>query len=80
MPRRHLLNPYGADLVWFLWRTGTVARPEISEWVPLRLLSGPGLLYLALLAIGVTGLVASRRRRAGIDPDLPHHGRSSTGL
>lgn len=70
-----LLNPYGAELVVFLLRTGTVARPEISEWAPLALLSLQGRIYLALLAIGVTGLVASRRPRTGNDLGLHRDGR-----
>jgi hypothetical protein len=59
-----LLNPYGITLMEFLLRTATVPRPEISEWTPLRLMSLPGQFYLALLAIGIAGLVWSGRRRA----------------
>ncbi len=59
-----LCNPYGAELVRFLLRTATVPRPEITEWVPLALLSLPGLIYLGLVAIGVIALVMSRRRLA----------------
>jgi hypothetical protein len=59
-----LINPYGSELVVFLLRTGTVSRPEISEWVPISLVSLPGQIYLGLLAIGIAGLVASRRRPA----------------
>ncbi len=58
-----LVNPYGARLVTFLVTTGTVPRPEISEWVPLALLSLPGLIYLSLLAIGIIGLAGSSRPR-----------------
>jgi hypothetical protein len=58
-----LVNPYRADLVLFLLRTATVPRPEIREWVPVALMSLPGLLFLGLLMIGIAGLVASRRRR-----------------
>jgi hypothetical protein len=54
-----LLNPYGAELAPFLLRTATVPRPEIVEWAPLGLISLPGLLYLVLLAIGISGLVGS---------------------
>jgi len=57
------LNPYGARLVKFLLTTGTIRRPEISEWVPLALTSLPGLLYLCLLAIGMIGLAGSSRPR-----------------
>jgi hypothetical protein len=56
-----LCNPYRAELVRFLWRTATVPRPEITEWEPLGLMSMPGLLYLILLAIGLFGLISSRR-------------------
>jgi hypothetical protein len=59
-----LLNPYGSELVRFLWRTATVPRPEIIEWAPIGLMSLPGRLYLGLVAIGVVGLIGSRRRRA----------------
>jgi hypothetical protein len=58
-----LLNPYGASLITFLLRTGTVPRPEITEWTPLGLVSLPGQLFIGLLAIGLFGLVGSRRRR-----------------
>jgi hypothetical protein len=59
-----LLNPYGAGLVGFLLGTAMVPRPEIAEWTPLGLTSLPGLLDLILLAIGIVGLVGSRRRRS----------------
>jgi hypothetical protein len=59
-----LLNPYRSELVRFLWRTATVPRPEIIEWAPIGLMSLPGRLYLGLVAIGVAGLIGSRRRRA----------------
>ena len=58
-----LLNPYRADLVGFLLRTATASRPEISEWAPLQLMSIPGQVYLVLLAIGISALVWSGRRR-----------------
>ncbi len=58
-----LFNPYGARLVSFLVTTGTIPRPEISEWVPLALTSLPGLIYLSLLAIGTIGLAGSSRPR-----------------
>ena len=58
-----LINPYGAALIAFLLRTATVPRPEIGEWTPLVLSSLPGLLYLALLVIGILALIGSARRR-----------------
>jgi len=58
-----LVNPYGARLVNFLATTGTIPRPEISEWAPLALTSLPGLLYLCVLAIGTTGLAGSSQPR-----------------
>jgi hypothetical protein len=58
-----LLNPFGAGLVRFLLRTGTVPRPEITEWTPLGLASLPGVLYLGLVAIGLIGVLGSRRPR-----------------
>lgn len=56
-----LLNPYGTALIQFLLRTATVPRPEISEWAPLSLFSLPGVFFLGLLALGIAGLVGSRR-------------------
>lgn len=57
------LNPYGSKLPRFLLTTGTVARPEISEWAPLALVSLPGLIYLGLLAIALIGLFGSSQPR-----------------
>lgn len=58
-----LVNPYGPELLGFLWRTATVPRPEISEWTPLALMSLPGLFNLAFLGIGVAAFVGSRLRK-----------------
>jgi hypothetical protein len=58
-----LVNPYGPGLIFFLLRTATVARPEIREWVPLALTSVPGLIYGALVTLGVGGIFGSRRPR-----------------
>lgn len=59
-----LVNPYRATLIGFLLRTATVPRPEISEWAPLSFSSFPGVLFLALLALAIAALVASRRNRS----------------
>jgi hypothetical protein len=58
-----LLNPYRAGLIGFLVRTATVPRPEITEWTPLKLMSGPGLLDLILLVISVVAMLSSCRPR-----------------
>jgi len=57
-----LLNPYGARLPLFLLRTATTARPEISEWQPLRVASGTGLFYLALLVLAARTALRGPRR------------------
>jgi len=56
-----LLNPYGAALPLFLLRTGTVPRPEISEWQPVEVTSVLGAIYLALGALSLAALWYSRR-------------------
>jgi hypothetical protein len=58
-----LLNPYGAGLVGFLLREGTVPRPEISEWTPLILTTLPGTITLVLLAVVLAALAFSQRPR-----------------
>jgi hypothetical protein len=60
-----LVNPYGAGLPRFLLRTATVPRPEISEWVPVGLLSFAGLLFLLLLLWGIVGMALSARCSPG---------------
>ena len=59
-----LINPYGLDLVIFLFRTATVSRPEILEWQPLELVSLLGGIYLVFLSITILGLAYSRRKKA----------------
>ena len=51
------------ELVQFLLRTGTVPRPEIIEWTPVRFSSVPGILYLGLVLIGAISLIRSQRPR-----------------
>jgi len=58
-----LLNPYLWELPYFLFRTATVPRPDISEWRPLSLTTLPGLLYLVLVASGAFVLLRTRLER-----------------
>lgn len=61
-----LINPYGPELLGFLFRTATIPRPEITEWQPLELYSFPGLWYLGFtLLLGVALLRSPRARRPG---------------
>lgn len=59
-----LLNPYGIQLLVFLLRTATVARPEIGEWQPIGLVSIEGLVYVLLLTLAMTGMIFSRKERS----------------
>lgn len=59
-----LVNPYGFDLPAFLVRTGTVPRPEILEWHSVDLMGWLGFGYMTLLAIGIAGILYSRRPRS----------------
>jgi hypothetical protein len=59
-----LLNPYGPGLPLFLLRTGTVMRPEITEWQPVELTSLPGAVYLVLASLSLLALWFSRRPKA----------------
>jgi hypothetical protein len=61
-----LLNPYGIQLLFFLLRTATVARPEIAEWQPIALMSVEGLVYVLLLALVLTSLIFSRKDRSPV--------------
>ncbi len=58
------LNPYGVQLLTFLFRTATGVRPEIYEWQPLVIMSKYGATYVTILAVAVAGLVYSRRKRS----------------
>lgn len=57
-----VLNPFGSHLPEFLLRTATVARPEISEWGPLRIISVEGLAYGLLLAATGAALIRHSHR------------------
>lgn len=54
-----VLNPFGTALPEFLLRTATVARPEITEWAVLDIVSPIGISY-GLLLLG-TGAAIVRR-------------------
>lgn len=58
-----LANPYGWKLPAFLIRTGTVARPEITEWLPVRIASPPGVVYLIVVGLACAALTRSARTR-----------------
>jgi hypothetical protein len=58
-----LLNPYGLTLWGFLRETAFGARPDISEWQPLVLMTSYGLSYAAFVALALWGIVYSRRQR-----------------
>ncbi len=58
-----LLNPYGVDLLTFLFRTATVPRPEIEDWQPLALVSALGFMYLFILACAATGIALSTHEK-----------------
>ncbi len=57
-------NPWGFKLLGFLWHTATVARPEITEWQPLTLMSREGLSYAAFATAAFAGWHWSRRPRS----------------
>lgn len=58
-----LVNPYGANLLLFLLRTGTVARPEIGEWQPISIVSPEGVVYLVTVTLSVVVLLLSQKSR-----------------
>lgn len=57
-----LVNPYGHQLIWFLVRTGAIARPEITEWNAVRIMSFEGLSYIVFLVVMTAAIVSNRRR------------------
>ena len=58
-----LLNPYGANLLAFLLRTATVARPEIGEWQPISIGSPEGIAWALTLGASVAALIQTRQMR-----------------
>lgn len=58
-----LLNPYGIRLWGFLSATAFHARPDITEWQPIVLMTRYGLGYAAFVALALWGIIYSRRER-----------------
>ena len=58
-----LINPYGIDLLTFLFRTALVPRPEISEWQPIVLFSYFGFMYCLTLGLSIVGFIFSSKQR-----------------
>lgn len=58
------LNPYGVQLLVFLLETTTVARPEITEWQPVAIMTMYGAMYIIILGAAVAGIMYSRRERS----------------
>lgn len=55
-----LVNPYGYELIAFLLKTATTQRPEIVEWVPIKIGSVSGIFYLATVLITALSLIFSK--------------------
>jgi hypothetical protein len=58
-----LVNPYGIWLLVFLVRTASGARPDISEWAPIDLMSPFGWVYVAVAGTAGVAVFHSRRPR-----------------
>ena len=58
-----LINPYGVDLLFFIFSHLDDPRLEISEWRPLGIHSLMGIFYLFWLILVILGLVFSRKPR-----------------
>ncbi|MFC2043469.1 hypothetical protein ACFLUA_04900 [Chloroflexota bacterium] len=56
-----LINPYGVDLLVFIFGNLDDPRLEITEWQPLRVHSLMGIFYLFWLILVILGLVFSRK-------------------
>ncbi len=58
-----LLNPYGADLHFWLISSLGIPRPEIVEWHPTELFSKVGTRMMLVSTLALTAIVCSRRKR-----------------
>jgi hypothetical protein len=56
-----VLTPFGTELWRLLFQGPTFVRPEISEWVPIRIMSADGIVYLLTAAVFLLGIVFDRR-------------------
>ncbi len=56
-------NPFGTRLVYFLFRTATIPRPDIIEWQPIQIASRFGIIYLVLLVFAILILISTTRER-----------------
>lgn len=61
------VNPYGAELPKYILQVSTMARPDISEWQPLRLLYDHGPAWALVLVLGIASICLSKRPK---DPAL----------
>jgi hypothetical protein len=59
-----LVNPYGVQLPLLLLHGGVGARPEISEFAPIRVTSLEGAVYVLLLAMSIAGWLKTRCPRS----------------
>lgn len=55
-------HPLGFSHIWFLLRTATVARPEITEWRSIDLGAPIGLAYIALVIVLIGSIITSGRK------------------
>ena len=56
-------NPYGPELLDWLWEALTLPRPEISEWAPVPLWSLDMMSFKSLRLLGTAAVLGSRRPR-----------------
>jgi hypothetical protein len=57
-----LLNPYGAELIQYVFQTGAEPIPDVTEWQPMTIRNGYAITYSMLLGLGVFALLKSKKR------------------
>jgi hypothetical protein len=62
-----VVNPYGMELPQFIFQVSTMARPDISEWLPLRLLYDHGPAWALVFVVGIASICLSKKPK---DPSL----------